>query len=258
MPNLMSTTSLTDYRVSLTPKSRNAKTGPIPVSTTTNATCPTACPFNRTNEGGCYADGGPLRIQWDKVTRGEAGMAWGDFLQAVRALPADQLWRHNQAGDLPGIGDSIDGKALYELVAANTGKRGFTYTHKPMADIQSREAIHHANQSGFTINLSANNLDHADELADLGIAPVVVVLPKQQKDNCTTPKGRKVIVCPATQRDDVSCMTCGLCARLRDAIVGFPAHGAASNKANRIAVTRSSSNVNNQQAAQAAPKKEAA
>ena len=240
------------YHVSLTLKSRNAKTGPIPVSTTTSTTCPKACPFNRTNEGGCYADGGPLRIQWDKVTRHETGYEWAEFLDHVRALPEDQLWRHNQAGDLPGMGDAIDGKAMYELVVANTGKRGFTYTHKPMDSLANRDAVLHANASGFTVNLSANNLAHADELADLELGPVVCVLPMDQKENTTTPKGRKVVVCPATQRDDVSCMTCGLCARLRDAIVGFPAHGNAAKKANAIAaqsralaVSRSSSNVNN-------------
>ena len=232
------------YNVSLTLKSRNAKTGPIPVSTTTSTTCPDACPFKR---AGCYADGGPLRIQWDKVTRGATGYNWSDFLSQVRALPPNQLWRHNQAGDLPGLGDTIDGKALYELVAANTGKQGFTYTHKPMDSIANREAVAHANASGFTVNLSANNLDHADELADLGIAPVVVVLPMEQKENLTTPKSRKVVICPATIRDDVSCMTCGLCARLRDAIVGFPAHGNGARKANAIAATRSYSNVNNRQ-----------
>jgi hypothetical protein len=50
-------------------------------------------------------------------------------------------------------------------------------------------------------------------------------------DNAMTPAGRKVVVCPATQRDDVSCATCALCARQRDVIVGFPAHGVAKKKA---------------------------
>ena len=50
-----------------------------------------------------------------------------------------------------------------------------------------------------------------------------------------------------TIRDDVSCMTCGLCARLRDAIIGFPAHGNGAKKANAIAMTRSNTNVNNRQ-----------
>ena len=35
------------YRAALTMRSRNVKTGPIPVSTTTEATCPEACPLRR-------------------------------------------------------------------------------------------------------------------------------------------------------------------------------------------------------------------
>jgi len=54
---------------------------------------------------------------------------------------------------------------------------------------------------------------------------VVVVLPSTQNQNTVTPKGRRVVVCPATQREDVSCATCQLCQRQRDVIVGFPAHG---------------------------------
>ena len=80
-------------------------------------------------------------------------------------------------------------------------------------------------RSGFTVNLSANDLVDADELAATGAGPVVVVLPSSQTDNTATPAGRRVVVCPATQRDDVSCATCQLCARQRSTIVGFPAHG---------------------------------
>jgi hypothetical protein len=54
----------------LTEKSRNAKTGPIPVSTTSADTCPNDCPFRG---NGCYADGYPLKGRWDEVTRGERG-----------------------------------------------------------------------------------------------------------------------------------------------------------------------------------------
>jgi len=223
------------YNVNLTLKSRNAKTGPIPVSTTTQSTCPKACPFNRANAGGCYADGGPLRIVWDKVTQGRVGVDWDTFCKEVSKLPKAVLWRHNQAGDLPGLGDTIDNRALSQLVDANAGKRGFTYTHKPMDTATNREAVRDANLNGFTINLSGNTLAHADQLADLEIAPVVVVLPADQTENTVTPKGRKVVVCPATIRDDVSCKTCGLCARSRDAIVGFPAHGNAIRKADAIA-----------------------
>lgn len=217
----------------LTLVSRNVKTGPIPVSTTSAESCPVACPFN--SGGGCYAASGPLAIHWRKVSNGASGDSFGAFLDKVSALSRGQLWRHNQAGDLIGAGDSLDVTALALLVKANTGKRGFTYTHKPLTLQAERDAIQAANAGGFTVNLSGNNLAHADALADMGIAPVTVVLPHDATANTVTPKGRKVVVCPATQRDDVSCATCGLCALQRDAIVGFPAHGPSKKRASAIA-----------------------
>lgn len=219
----------------LTLKSRNEKTGPIPVSTTSADSCPTACPFNNANAGGCYANGGPLAIHWRKVTEKRAGESFAAFVDKIRALPAGQLWRHNQAGDLQGKGNRIDVKALRALVSANTGKRGFTYTHKPMTQANAA-LVKYANDNGFTINLSGNNPSHADELSDLGVGPVVTVLASDATANTTTPKGRKIVVCPATQRDDVSCATCKLCAIAdRGFIVGFPAHGASKRKAETIA-----------------------
>jgi hypothetical protein len=163
-------------------------------------------------------------------------MPWGDFVSQIAALPAGTFWRHNQAGDLPGIGDTIDAAALTSLVTANNGKRGFTYTHKP-ATAANVAAIKDANANGFTINLSGNNLVHADQLAELNAGPVVVVLPADQSENTVTPAGRKVIVCPASIRDDVSCATCKLCAiGNRKTIIGFPAHGAAKRKASNVAM----------------------
>src|SRR5271169_933377 len=40
-----------------------------------------------------------------------------------------------------------------------------------------------------------------------------------------TPAGRRIAVCPATY-SDATCKSCGACARVRDAVIGFPAHGA--------------------------------
>ncbi|GAD23489.1 hypothetical protein [Acidovorax sp. MR-S7] len=85
------------------------------------------------------------------------------------------------------------------------------------------------------INLSANDLDHADQLVDLGIAPVVTLLPADQVTPTVTPAGRTVAICPASVRDDVSCATCGVCAVAhRKAIIGFPAHGSGAKKAQRV------------------------
>lgn len=206
-------------RVHLSPKSANAKTGPIPVSTTERASCPTDCAMR----GECYAASGPLALHWSAVSNGQRGTDWPEFVQAIAALPDGQIWRHNQAGDLPGDGQTIDPVRLGQLVTANRGRRGFTYTH--YRDGASLSWIQTANAWGFTVNLSANDLADADRLADTGAGPVVVVLPSTQTENTETPAGRRVVVCPATQRDDVSCATCQLCQRPRSTIVGFPAHG---------------------------------
>lgn len=225
-----------NYNVSLTLVSRNAKTGPIPVSTTSAETCPPSCPFN--NKGGCYAGNGPLNLFWQKVTARKLGVAWDEFTKQVSKLGKGVLWRHNQAGDLPGDGIDIDIVAMLKLIKANKGKKGFTYTHyDALGNDNNAEIIAQANKAGFTVNLSANNLDHADKLATLNIAPVAVVLPSTVHGNVklATPEGRKVIVCPATYRDNVSCASCGLCALQRDAIVGFPAHGVQKRKADAIA-----------------------
>lgn len=229
------------FKILFTRISHNQKTGPIPVSTSSKVTCPDTCPLK---QGGCYASGGPLNLHWMRVTSGKAGLLWTEFLQAIRSLPRAQLWRHNQAGDLPGINTSIDVAMLSELVSANAGKRGFTYTHKPTLDGEAlpsvisanRNAIRLANANGFTINLSADNMHDADELSALGIGPVVTLLPSSQSTNTTTPSGRKIVVCPATQRDDVSCSTCKLCQRVdRTVIIGFPSHGVSKKKADAIA-----------------------
>ena len=221
-------------RVHLTLVSRNMKTGPIPVSTTTAETCPDNCPFKAK---GCYAKGGPLAIHWRKVTEGKSGMDWDTFCETIATkLPKGQLWRMNQAGDLPGENNNLDTIALGQLVQANKGKRGFTYTHKPLDTYDERLAIKRANSQGFTVNLSANSPSHADALADLDLGPVVTVLPQEQVENSTTPAGRKIVVCPATIRDNVSCATCGLCQKVnRDCIVGFPAHGNGRKAASAIA-----------------------
>ena len=206
-------------RAHLSLKSANVKTGPIPVSTTERDSCPDDCAMRSE----CYAASGPLALHWAAVSAGTRGTDWGRFCQSIEALPDDQLWRHNQAGDLPRKGASIDPVKLGQLVAANRGKRGFTYSHH--RDRASLGWIRHANEWGFTVNLSANDLRDADYLADTGAGPVVVVLPSTQSQNTVTPAGRRVVVCPATQRDDISCATCQLCQRQRDTIVGFPAHG---------------------------------
>jgi hypothetical protein len=212
-------------------KSGNAKTGPIPVTTTSADSCPPSCPFSG---GGCYAKSGKLAMHWKKVSAGARGGSLEEITSFIGSLPSGQLWRHNQAGDLPGEGEKIDVKSLAKIIRANKGKRGFTYTHK-YGSKRNRWIIRESNDQGFTVNLSANSPSHADELADTGAGPVVCVLDQATTKNTTTPAGRKIVVCPATVRNDITCESCGLCARgNRSVIIGFPAHGTAKRKASAI------------------------
>lgn len=221
--------------------SGNAKLGPIPATYSGRQSCPTSCPLYR---NGCYAEGIDNRNSskpWARATHaGPNTVTIAQLVLLVRALPVRQLWRHNVAGDLPGTGDRIAARELVKLVKANRGRRGYTYTHKPVLSgphaAANRRAILEANRAGFTVNLSADNLADADRKADLGIGPVVVILPKGTPDKVLTPSGRTVQVCPAVTGRVPDCASCGACAAAgRRAIIGFPVHGPGTRAADAIA-----------------------
>jgi hypothetical protein len=199
-------------------RSSNVKLGPMPAAYVERETCPPACPLKG---AGCYAELGPVSIHWGKTKT-----PWRAFLEHVRAIPHRVLWRYAVAGDLPGKGNSINTQELWQLVDANGKSRGFTYTHKPMSKHYA-DTVKRINESTpFTINLSADSLDEADRKADLGIGPVTVVVPSHTTLATTTPKGRRVVVCPATLNPQVNCQNCRICSvSKRNFIVGFPAHG---------------------------------
>lgn len=203
-------------------KSGNKKTGMMPVSTSHKGTCPQSCPFK---DKGCYAKSGPLAIHWDKVSKGERGTNWKGFLSEVKKIPKGTLWRINQAGDLVGQNDLIDLVSLMELVKANKGKRGYSYTHYPL-NSHNVNALKEANSNGLTINVSTNRIQEVDKAMETGL-PVVTVLPLGTTERVlNTEKGNKVLVCPASQGKEVTCLDCGLCQKKdRPFAIGFIAHG---------------------------------
>lgn len=196
-----------------TRKSSNAKVGPIPTTMSDLQSCPEDCPLRGR---GCYAENGHVRMHWMRLNR--LGMTLGQLADAIRALPAGQLWRHNVAGDLADI------PTLQAIARANRGRRGFTYSHRRGG--RWLQAFRRAIRQGFTVNASARSLKDADKLAGAGL-PTVVVLPHGQRKASRTPGGRHVVVCPAVLDKRTTCASCQLCAKAdRKAIVGFPAHGA--------------------------------
>lgn len=207
-------------RVLWVPRSMDRKLGGMPATYSAGSTCPDACGLK---DQGCYAEFGKLEYHWRRVP--ERGLQWAELLERVRQLAPKTLWRHNVAGDLPGLGDAIDHGALWLLVLANAGRRGFTFTHKPLRSATDRRLIAIANRHRFTINLSADSLEQADEKAAWGVGPVAVTVPSDAVRGLRTLAGRHVVLCPA-ETHGIGCQDCQLCAQpQRQAIVGFRAHG---------------------------------
>ena len=232
------------------PGKGNRKTGDIPTAYVARESCPLDCPLLGR---GCYAETGNVGLHWRRMR----GVPWARFCQMVaEKLGPRQVWRYAVAGDLPGFRGLIDRAALQLLTAANMRRPVIAYTHKPVLDgehpaaLANRRFIAEAIAGGFLVNLSANDPYHADALADLDLAPVVTILPHayarrrqslgrrrwdwaetiaQYRDRIAvlpthTPAGRRIAVCPAAYTA-ATCETCRACARPREAIIGFPAHG---------------------------------
>lgn len=238
----------------ITAKSSNKKTGPMLVTTTSSDSCPPSCAFMG---NGCYAEAGPLGMLWRKLSQTSPGdtfnngkakltaKSFDELIVAIKRLPKGAIWRHNQAGDLPGKGLNIDVDQLRQITKANLKRRGYTYTHKPAIG-KNLLAIREANASGFAVNISANSAKHAAQLhkqnPDL---PIACVLPiEAETKRVIEQDGLKILVCPVTRKDtagnellpDLDCQTCGACANIKRAFaIGFPAHGTSKNKANAIA-----------------------
>jgi ferredoxin len=234
----------------VTERSGNPKTGPMPVVTISKASCSTTCLLMG---NGCYAETGNLSFFWARVTSGEIGVDFTEFVEKVRRLPYG-LWRYGQAGDLPGDGDDIDHDMMSQLVKANRRRPVICYTHKPMTE-SNRRAIDLALEYNFHINVSANNVTEADTFSDMGYSTVVLLdsaYGRKKKAKLyqetlgeyrerlmglerSTPGGRKIAVCPAAYTT-VNCLSCGICAKARPngVVVGFPAHGTRTRKVNDL------------------------
>lgn len=216
----------------LTKSSANKKTGPIPVSTSSADLCPASCKL----KNGCYANSGPLAIHWRKVTAGERGVNWLDFLELIKQLPPKQFWRHNQAGDLYEPGSLTGGVALQQLTAANRGRKGYTYTHHPLTP-RTIQALKTATAQGFTVNASTETETAADSAVAHGLRAVLVISAAAAKNGWRwlTAGGNKVIICPADRFKGMNCDKCRLCqSRPENIIIAFIAHGSKKAKVEQL------------------------
>lgn len=216
--------------VGINKRSGNEKTGPIPVSTLDQSTCPPTCPLKG---NGCYAETGNLGMYWGPLSRGERKHTdWTGYLEWIRSLAAGTLWRHAQAGDMPGGKRSVSVRALRQWTAAVQHTAPIAYSH--WNDAASLRAIV---ATGAPINVSANNprdLDRIKRHAPDILA--VVLVPQDTPERSVSPDGHGIVVCPEQTGRVRNCKECGLCARRnRKVTVGFWPHSQGKRKAEAVA-----------------------
>lgn len=210
----------------LTAISENAKTGRLPVWSTSRSTCPPCCPLR----GKCYGEAHPICHHFNRVSDGRTGVPLETILRQLAALSCDRS-RGLDVGDLPGNAGRLDRRACLLLAAALRGVRWpWAFSHYPLtsgnlATMRAMRAL------GLVVNASVHNLADADRAADVGM-PVACTSPRGGiPRGMRTPAGRRCVQCPASLSDGVTCATCGgrngpLCARAdRDCVVILPAHG---------------------------------
>jgi hypothetical protein len=223
---------LSDLKFHLSTVSSNAKTGPIAVSTSSRATCSPTCPFFG---NGCYAESGPLLLHWRKVTEGMRGVNFRAFCDQLSKLEAGRLFRHNQAGDLPHTAGKISRAFIKSMVASVKHLKAFTYTHHDIRKGENLSLLRYANRNGFTINVSTESEEAADDAISAGLPAVMVANSEEARTTWHTKGGNVVLVCPAQRSDTTTCADCKLCHhRGRRVVIAFLAHGTSKRKADSV------------------------
>lgn len=190
----------------------NRKLGPGAWAVTIGReSCPLSCPFLGR---GCYAESGPLRLTWDRVSRGDArtgivGQGPDTLADAIDAVPRGILLRLGDAGDisfgLTFVPDSID-RAVRRAI--QRGVSVIAYSHA-------------TGRLPYWVNRSTEG-PHPDEPKGKGWGHPTVRVYASPED---IPDDKRIVRCPA-EYADISCDRCRLCAKhWRHSIVAFTAHG---------------------------------
>lgn len=195
--------------------SRNGKTGACAVTYRTAESCPPECPLRG---AGCYARGRifgiPARLGLEED---------GSSYAAVRALvgtPADPPVRANVCGDVLTAEGEPDRPYLAALAeVASSGRPVFTYTH-------AWRRLSPQDAPGVTVNASCDSAEDISAAVAAGWPTVVTDTGDADTLIGSTVAGRRVVQCPAQDREGLTCAQCRLCARPeRRSTVAFVVHG---------------------------------
>lgn len=208
-------------------KSGNAKTGPISTTSQPRSTCPSTCPHLGTS---CYAQAGYYtRLNWNHLDNGTRGGTWADMVASI-AKHASSVWRMSIMGDIPANSGTINRDAMQDIVNANGGRNGFTYTHHALT-ARNVATIKQSIRDGFTVNVSCDTLEEVKAADDAGLPSVLVCGKDTEKGKHELGNGITGVTCPAIFSESVTCSSCKLCADSeRDYTIMFPAHGTQAKK----------------------------
>jgi hypothetical protein len=199
----------------------------VAASTSSEDTCSGLCPFKL--DGSCYAMKGPQSWHWSKVSSGERGSSYYDFIQQVRKLKEHKLFRVNVSGDLAtSDGGHLDVYKLQALKKACEQQklRAWTYTHHHLTDESNLKIIKDMRSNNLTINLSCEDRYEAakyqlqgfnvslvdDDVFDLLIEDYDVSF--EMEESSGDHRGTvKFIACPEQYKEGVTCETCRLCSK---------------------------------------------
>lgn len=225
---------LTD--VSISPKSANGKTGPMPtISRPIEATCPTTCAFLPRQLGGnghCYANGrinGSAGVNAKDMTVSQAVARLAPATRPkARAANRHGLIRDRVVGDLIERGTQRDSTTervdmAYLLDVAEVGRQvGLTpygYTHA--FDLMSAEDVITVKDSGYVLNASCDSVESLERAVALGM---LTTYAGDDVNDGDVIAGRRIITCPEQTGRVASCADCGLCAKDRAVTVRFLMH----------------------------------
>ena len=230
---------------------QNKKTGPVAVTYSNPDTCPTTCELKG---GPCYGETGHLKNHWNKLegTPHVEPYHWESLMISLQAhikresrlnffinetLTHLILIRHNILGDLPHQDNRITHSRLNDLYTSTEGALTWLYSHHDPTIKHNRKLIKEYNVPGrFVINLSANNLDQAQQYKDLKIAPVTTLLPHDHEGSTfKMPDNSTGVVCLYMTKG-IQCKQCGLCfaKSAEDIVIGFPGHGSRKKQISEI------------------------
>lgn len=212
-------------------RSGNSKTGPLPVTYRPMSTCPTGCPFLPTGQiGGCYGTG---RIFASADRRsGDVDVETATWMVRLGKDAGARFLRDRVVGDVVTPRGTLDRAYVRGVatVARENGLVPFGYTHAWRAFTSADVAW--LRRQGYVMNASVESPEAAVEAIGRGLS---VALVDEELPDGTRIGGRRLVTCPAQARDDVTCASCGLCARPdRPQVVRFLVHGISRAKARRV------------------------